>query len=247
MTWRTWWSGALAVALCAASIDGRAAAGDELLQTLCLRGFEPTKMPLDEAQRFCTCVRADVSPRLTGRQREVLTKVGADLAQGRAARPEVLANSGLRDLVIAGQARCEAAYYPPSAPIRVRSGQLELTLRCDDTGNAPEAFMYLRTRGLLSKAELAAMDKKMMAGEDVLEVAQVTQRIDGVARRVERGEIDLTGQIVASPDPAALIAALRAARTFDVAIERGRERHVASFDLAGKIAPRWAPCGGIGK
>ena len=96
MTWRTWWSGALAVFLCAAGIDTRAATGDEFLQTLCLRGFEPTKMPPGEAQRFCTCVRADVSPRLTDRQREMLAAMKADLAQGRATRPELLACSCTR-------------------------------------------------------------------------------------------------------------------------------------------------------
>lgn len=238
---------ALALVLSAASSVTYADVAEDFLVSMCARGFEFTKMPADEAQRFCTCVRADVSPRLTDRQRNVLTTAKSDLAQGRAVKQEAFASSGVRDLVIAAQARCEAAFYPPSAPITVNAGNLALTMRCDDSGTAPEALVSLRRGGLLSKAELAAMDKKMMDGKEATELAQVVQRIDGVARKPERWEIDLTGQIVSAPSPGALVAALRGARTYEVSIERGRERHAATFDLAGKIAPRWAPCGGIGK
>src|SRR6266567_2032450 len=148
--------------LCVGS--AKADEASQFLDKLCVQGFGKTSMPKADAVRFCACVIEDVIPRLSGEQRRVVAAAKADHDSGRAPSPERLVVSGVRDLVVAGQARCEAAYYPPTKPINVTTGALELTLRCNLDTRAPETFVYSRGMALLSKAELRALDQRMMNG-----------------------------------------------------------------------------------
>jgi hypothetical protein len=217
------------------------------LDSSCLQGFAKTSMPKGEAARFCTCVTEDVAPRLSGEQRRTLAALQAEAARGRNPPVERLATSGVRDLVVAGQARCEAAFYPPSSPINIAAGSLQLTLRCEDETKKPEAFVYGRGMALLSKAEMRAIDQRMMKGRHEPAYATVVTAIDGGRSKVEKWEIDLTGEIISPPNASALIEQLRNASSVSVAIERGAKRHAAAFTLSGNIPARWAPCGGVGK
>jgi hypothetical protein len=237
----------LLVVLSASASAARADPAIEFLDALCLRGFESTTMPKTESLRFCGCMRGEITPQLSSAQRSVLTSVKVDVDRGRAPNQQQLASSGVRDLVIAAQASCQAAFYPPSAPINVASGDLQLTLRCDAETRAPEAFVSVKNGPLLSQAELDSKDKRMMSGTFRSEYADVTQKIDGNSRKVERWEIDITGKIVAPPSPADLIEALRSATAYEVVVQRGKRRQVATFQLAGKIPVRWLPCGGVGR
>lgn len=236
----------LLLVLLAAS-TARADPAIEFLDALCLRGFESTTMPKAESLRFCGCMRGEIAPQLSSAQRSALTSLKADLDRGRAPNQQQLASTGVRDLVIAAQASCQAAFYPPSAPINVASGDLQLTLRCDSETRAPEAFVYIKNDPLLSQAELDLKDKRMMSGTFRSEYADVAQKVDGTSRKVERWVIDITGEIVAPPNPADLIEALRTATTYEVVVQRGKRRQVATFQLAGKIPVRWLPCGGVGR
>ena len=204
-------------------------------------------MRKSEAQRFCSCMRIDIAPRITVSQRTFLTKVQSESERGRLPSQEQFYSTGVRDLVVAAEARCEAAFYPPSGPINVRSGPLQLTLRCGVTTRAPEAFVSIMRGALLSEAELRAATKKMMKGIFDSEYAQVTQKIDGVALTVERWEIDLIGQSVAPPNVAVLIGNLRNASAYEILIQRNQKRYAASFSLLGRIPPRWVPCVGVGR
>lgn len=155
-------------------------------------------------------------------------------------------SSGVRDLVVAAQARCEAAFYPPSAPISIASGSLYLTLRCGPDTGAPEAFIYVRNGALLSRSEIDVATKQMMKGNFGSEFAQVDQKIDGSSRKAELWDIDpFSGQFVSPPIAANLIALLRASNTYEVVIQRGRQRYAGTFQLTGRIPPRWVPCGGV--
>lgn len=217
------------------------------LDQVCKQGFTKTTMPRAEADRFCACLVEDVAPRLSASQRRTLTDTKALLAQGRSSASERLASSGVRELVVAGEARCEAAFYPPSAPINISGGPLQLTLRCEDESKKPEAFVYGRGMALLSKAEQRTVDARMMKGNFEPEYAQVIFRIDGESQRTEKWEIDLTGEIVAPPNPALLIDRLRTASSMNVVIERGPRKYSGSFSISGKIPARWAPCGGVSR
>ena len=219
----------------------------QFLDFVCMQGFSKTTMPQAEAARFCSCVREEVVPGLNQEQRRTLAAAQANLARGRVPSADRIASSGVRDLVIAGQARCEAAFYPPSAPINIKAGELQLTLRCEDETNTPEAFIR-RGMSLLSKAELSALDDRMMKGDFEPEYAKVTTIIDGGSAKAERWEIvDMSGEIVAPPNSAQLIEHLRSASTFSASIERGSNRYAGIFQLAGKIPARWLPCGGVSR
>lgn len=234
------------VVLCLSSAWVHADTATDFVDFLCVRSFEKqTTMAKAEIQRFCGCMRSDISPNLSSTQRSVLASAQADLAQGRRPNMERFASSGVRDLVIAAQARCEAAFYPPSAPIGVVSGNLRLTLHCDPGTGAPAAAIYIKNRALFSQKEIDAATKKMMEGIFDSEFAQVSQKIDGSSRKAELWEIDLSGHFVSPSRSADLIALLRTANTYEVVIQRGQQRHAGIFKLTGKIPPRWVPCGGV--
>jgi hypothetical protein len=217
------------------------------LDRICMQGFAQTTMPKGEASRFCSCVRDEVVPNLNLDQRRTLAGAQADIARGRMPSAERIVSCGVRDLVVAGQARCEAAFYPPSAPINIKAGEFGLTLRCEDETKTPEAFIYRRGMSLLSKSELRALDARMMKDNFEPEYAKVTTTIDSESSKTERWEIDLTGEIVAPPNSAHLIERLRSASAFSISIERGGKRYAGVFQVAGKIPARWLPCGGVSR
>ena len=219
----------------------------ELLDQICRQGFKKTSMPAAEANRFCACVIEDVQPKLNAVHRSVLRDTKSAFTSKTPIPTDRMATSGLRELVVSGQARCEAAFYPPSAPINVSSGQLQLTLRCEDESKKPEAFIYRQGMELLSKADLKALDLRMMKDDPTPEYATATIRIDSDAVRMEKWEIDMTGEIVAPPNSANLIDRLRTATSMDVTIQRGSKQYSAAFKIAGKIPTRWAPCGGVSR
>jgi hypothetical protein len=217
------------------------------LDSICRQGFNTTTMPRGEAARFCSCVIEDVAPRLSSEQRQVLTTAQDELSKGRTPSADRFASSGVRDLVVAGQARCEAAFYPPSAPIKVVASPLELTLRCEDETKKPEAFVYIRGTALLSKSELRALTQRMMQNNFESEYAKVTTAIDGGSKINENWEIDIAGEIVSPPNSAQFIERLRRARTLSIKIERGSKQLAGTFQVTGKIPARWAPCVGVTK
>ena len=217
------------------------------LHGICKQGLLKEKMAAAEATRFCACVVDDAVPRLTPSQRRTVDDAKVALERGQAIAAERFASSGVRDLVVAGQARCEAAFYPPSAPINIAAGTLQLTLRCEDESKKPEALIYGKAMVLLSKADLKGLDARMMKDNARPEYAKVILKVDGSAPKTERWEIDLTGQIVTPPNSAALVDQLRTATILSVSIERGTKKYAADFSLSGKIPTRWAPCGGIGR
>jgi hypothetical protein len=171
----------------------------------------------------------------------------ADLDRGKAPSVDRLSASGIRELVVAGQARCEAAFYPPSAPIYFSSGSLQLTLRCDGEAKVPEAFVYGKGMSLLTKEEQTFTNNKLLKGIFETEYAKVIQKVDGALYKTENWEIDLTGEMVLSPNSALLIDRLRTASTFEVSIQRGSKKYSSAFAISGRIPPRWAPCGGVGR
>ena len=236
---------ALFVALCLSSPWMHADTATDFLDFLCSQSLKKADMPKAETQRFCGCMRSDISARLSSTQRSVLASAQADLTEGRRPNAERISSSGVRDLVIAAQARCEAAFYPPSAPISVAAGTLYLTLRCASDTRVPEVLIYIKNDALLTQTEIRAGIKRMADGKFDSEFAQVSQKIDGLARKAELWEIDLTGHIVTPPRVADLIALLRTAKSYGVVIHRGQRRYAGTFLLAGKIPPRWAPCGGV--
>lgn len=236
----------LFVVLCLSSSWVHADTATDFLDFLCLGQLEKqTDMPKTEIQSFCGCMRSDISPRLSSTQRSILASAQTDLTEGRRPNTEHFSSSGVRDLVVAAQARCEAAFYRPSAPITVATGNLHLTLRCEADTRAPEALIYIKDGALLSQTELRAAVKRMTNGNFDSEFAQVSQKIDGSSRKPELWEIDLTGHIVSPPRAAELITLLRTANTYEVVIQRGQQRHAGTFQLAGKIPARWVPCGGV--
>ncbi len=229
------------------SFSARADSASDFLGYLCFRGLQNTDVPKAEAERFCACVRSDIAPRLTNPQRAVLTSAQSDLNQGRAPNPGRFASSGVRDLVVAAQARCEAAFYPPSAPINISGDDLQLTLRCDSEIRAPEAFIYVKNGLLLSTTERRAMEKRMMAGNFDSDFATVISKFNRGHQKSEKWEIDVTGHIVSAPRAYELISLLRSASTYDVTIEHGSRKYVGAFSLTGKIPARWSPCGGVSR
>lgn len=236
----------LFTALCLSCAWAHADTATDFLDVLCLGALaKQTGMPKADTQRFCGCMRSDISPRLSSTQRSVLASAQADLTEGRRPNAERLSSSGVRDLVTAAQARCETAFYPPSAPISAAAGNLYLTLRCASDTRVPEALIYIKNDALLSQTEIHAGIKRMADGNFDSEFARVSQKIDGSARKAELWEIDLTGHSVSPPRAAELIALLRTANTYEVVIHRGQRRYAGTFLLAGKIPARWVPCGGV--
>lgn len=224
------------------SVSVGAAPSEAFLDRMCRLGFNKTTMPAAEVTRFCACVVEDVAPRLTPNQRAMLLSSEASLEAGKSPSEQAFVTSGVRDLVIAGQARCEASFYPPSAPLLLKAPPMELTLRCDDERRDAEAFIYLRDIHLLSKEEISTVDKRMMKDDFKPEYAQVTISFDGRTPIVQRWGIDLTGQIVAPPNPAKFLEQLRVARSLSVKVERGTTRIARDMAVAGKIPSRWVPC-----
>lgn len=236
----------LVAGFCLVSTYARADMATDFLDIMCANATaKQTAMSKAEIQRYCNCVRDDVSPRLSSVQRSILAAAQSDLTQGRQPNADRVASSRVRDFVIAAQARCEAAFYPPSTPISIASGDLQLTLRCEPETHAPEVILYVGNGALLSKAELDATVRSMASGQLSDEFAQVSQIIDGSPRRIERWKIDLTGQIVSSPHAAAVVAELRTAGAYEVVIRRAKHIYAGRFLLTGRIPARWVPCGGI--
>ena len=225
-----------------------AAMADEassFLNYVCMKGFTDSIMPRDEAVRFCGCIRDEVVPRLTLHQRRLVQSAEVALRQGLLPPADQFASSGIRELVVAGQARCEAAFYPPASPINVRSGALHLTLRCEDETKAPEAFIYIS--GLLTEEEVQAMNERFMKDDFEPEYARVATSFDGSPGNTERWDIDLSGEFIAPANPAQLIERLRTTSSFGVTLVRGTKRYSGVFDLRSKIPARWTPCGGVGR
>ncbi len=216
------------------------------LGDICRQGLMKERMGAAEAARFCSCVVEDVVPRLNQRQKRTIDEAKVALDRGQAISPESFALSGVRDLVVAGQARCQAAFYPPAAPITITGGPLQLTLRCEDESRKPKAVIYGRGMALLSKADQKAISARMMKGEAQPQYAIVTLQIDSDVPKIEKWEIDLTGEIVAPQNSASLVNRLRKASSLNVSIERGARKFSANFPLSG-IPARWAPCGGVGR
>ncbi len=237
----------LFVVFCLLSSSVHADAAADFLDSLCLESFDKTSMPKAEAQRVCGCMRSDISPRLSSTQRSVLASAQADLKQGRRPDTQRFSSSGVRDLVIAAQARCEAAFYPPSKPLAFKSGDLQMTLRCNAETGGPEILIYLRGGQLLNKKERDDIVQRMMKGNFDSEYAKVNLRIDRQPSRTEPWGIDLTGQIVSSLKPYDLLAELRTASALGIAISRGSFHYSGQFDLANRIPARWAPCGGVAR
>ncbi len=217
------------------------------LGDICRQGLLKERMAAAEATRFCSCVVEDVAPKLNQSQKRTIDEAKVALDRGQAISPERFASSGVRALVVAGQARCEAAFYPPSAPITITSGSLQLTLRCDDESRKQQAFIYGRGMALLSNADQKAMGALMMKGSGQPLYANVTLQIDSDAPKAEKWEIDLTGEIVAPQNSVSLIGRLRKASSLSVAIDRGPKKFSANFPVSGRIPARWAPCGSVGR
>lgn len=217
----------------------------EFLGTICLKGFEKTSMPRDEAARFCKCVQDDIRPQLNARQRTAIRDARSKLERGQKIPDDYFIGSGVRDLVVAGQARCETAFYPPSQPITLKSGKLEMTLRCEGDSQGPEIFIYIRDGQLLTKKEHDNITERMMKDNFDPEYAKVSVKINARPPRTELWEIDITGQIVAPPKSHNLLVELRTATSLEVNISRGGFRYQGTFMLTDKIPPRWVPCGGV--
>jgi hypothetical protein len=217
------------------------------LHGICKQGLLKEQMASAEATRFCTCLVEDVAVRLNQSQRRTIDEVKVALDRGQAIAPDRFASSGVRDLIVAGQARCEAAFYPPSAPISVSGGALQLNLRCDDEFKKPEAVIFGNGMALLSKADLKALDARIAKEDATPDYARVILKIDSDAPKTERWEIDMTGEAVSPPNAALLIDRLRTATALSVSIERGSKRYKGTFLISGKIPARWVPCGGIGR
>lgn len=220
----------------------------DLLEQICLQGFDETTMPRDEAIRFCRCVRDDVSPRLNSKHREMLKETYRLLSSGQNITEDYateIFKSGLRDLLVAGWARCEAAFYPPSSPISVKSGNLVLVLRCDTDTGGPEIFFNIGSGELFSKKELKMYRDRVMKGDFMPEIVQIRISIDDGPFRTENWEVDLTGKFVLTRQPHELLPKLRNASTLEVSIKHGDNYYSGKFFLEGVIPPRWVPCGGI--
>lgn len=217
------------------------------MDSACMQDFATTSMPQHEARRFCGCLRDEVVPRLTWHQRSILASVESELRQGRVPSVDRLVSSGIRELVVAGQARCEAAFYPPSAPIVINSGPIHLVIRCEDDTKLPETFIYRDRMALLSDAEQNAVIERMMKDNQDPEYARVTTSFDGSSANNELWEIDVTGASVSPPNAAQLVERLRMTSTFKVTVEHGSRRYSGVFDLRSKIPARWTPCGGVGR
>ncbi|KRB79062.1 hypothetical protein [Noviherbaspirillum sp. Root189] len=234
----------LLVAL-SASFPAWADQAEDFLISLCMKGFQMTSMPTGDAQNFCSCVRKDISPRLSSVQRTTLRAAQEDLLKNRKPDAAGLSESGVRDLVVAAQARCEQALYPPSTPVHAQAGKLEMTLRCNSDTSVPEALIYIRNGQLLSEKEKTEQGKKLMDDPNFMGYfATVSTVIDGI-RKTEKWGIDMIGQIVFPEKPHELISALRSAKTFEVDIKRGTNTYAGTFQMTGKISPLWNPCGAM--
>lgn len=217
----------------------------DFIDMLCLHGFEKAIPKLD-AEHFCSCVRADMSPQLTSNQRVILKAAQSELSNGQTPNSQKFYESGLRDLVIAAQARCEAAFFSPFAPINIYGGKLQLTLRCGVEEKTPEAFISIKNEKLLSKTEQLDLDNRMMTGSFRPEYALVSQKIDGKQLKNEQWEIDLSGGVISPANPSNLIEKLRYAKDYEVIIKYGQKQFIAKIPVTNHIPPKWTPCGGIG-
>ncbi|MCG2722286.1 MAG: hypothetical protein L6290_09775 [Thermodesulfovibrionales bacterium] len=219
----------------------------DFLGDVCLQGFAETSMPPDEALRFCKCVLNDIKPQVTSQQRNIIRDARFKIDRGQKIPEDYFVASGVRDLVVIGQARCEAAFYPPSDPITFKGGNIEMILRCDEETQSPEIFIYILTGKLLTKKEVNKITDRMMKDDFNPEYARVSIQIDSHAQRTESWEIDLTGQIVSPPKPHSFLADLRKASSMNINISRGTYIYYGHFLLADKIPSRWEPCGGISR
>lgn len=235
-------------------VRAKGSASDQLAATsteidfigqVCAQGFAGTSMPRSEVTRFCKCVQDDINPQLTDQQRISIREAQAIMARGQPISEGFFVASGVRDLVIAGQARCEAAFYPPSQPISFRSGSLMMTLRCNDETQGPEVFIYIQDGRLLTKREHDNVAERMIKGDFGGEFANVKLQFDAAPSRDERWQIDLTGQMVSPSNPHIVITELRGASFLKVDISRGKFHYSGRFSIDNSIPPRWVPCGGV--
>ena len=217
-----------------------------VLFNLCERAFtKESEMSRSEVRLFCTCVRDDVSGRLSPMQLRVLSDTKAALEAGRSFSPDRFASSGIRDLVVAGQARCEAAFYPPSGPISIRSSNLTLVLGCEIDSMAPELFVHFSNVALVTDAQIRSMEESLFKENYQPEYVKVAFGIDGGSYEIEDWEVSLTGDSLSPRNSANLITRLRTASALKLEVRSEKQIIAGTFKLSGRIHPRWMPCGGV--
>ncbi len=222
-----------------------ATTASNFLNTLCERGFDKTTMPSAEVARFCNCMMRDIQPRLTPAQQSYLSDVDSRLKRGISVSKEALAVSGVRDLVVEAQARCEAAFYPPSEPLSITGGELRLYLNCDDEEQDVRILISI-AGSLIAKDELKLLTKRLLVrADDSWPTATVQQSFDGKTSGSESWSIGLSGDSVHPETPRRLLETLRSTKPYKVIVRRGQQQFSGSFDLATHLPPRWQPCGGI--
>lgn len=213
------------------------------IEQVCMQGFNTTSMPKKEANKFCACVKEDIKPQITSNQNKVISEIQDDIKRGRNPNVERFSSSGIKDLVIASQARCESSFYPPQNPIHLSSGNFRMTLRCDYETKKEEVILYNDKMKLVSKKENEIFLKRIGEDDFVPPYANVSLSIDSDKTILENWEIDITGKIVSPPEPRGFIKNIRMGKKVTLLVKKGGNEYTALFDLEGKIPLRWNACG----
>lgn len=85
----------------------------EWIHNVCIQGFKgDAGMPVDEAEKFCNCVRDEVATQIDAKHRASIRNVREFLALDRIPPEGVFEKSGLKYLVEASQDRCAGQLWP---------------------------------------------------------------------------------------------------------------------------------------
>ena len=226
------------------------ALANEHVADLCEVSFAKETMPKDEVALFCSCVAADVGPRLSTGQNSLVGKVADSLRPGSPGVPksllEQVASSGVRDLIVAAQARCSDALYSSRDYIELRSDDgAELALYCDLDRVIPVASFGKDGLRFATEDEIESSLEAIIMGtgpDSAYTVVEFSWSADGGPKTVEYWDVNLAGDGADAEVAGKLLQEVRFADRLNISVRRGNTKYSGQFNVSKKIPPLWRPC-----
>lgn len=212
--------------------------------SVCRMSFEAekTSMPASEVEKFCACVSEDVTPRLDSYQLGLVHQATQPQKLSRRDAEDLattLHSAGVRDVIVAAQARCSDALYSVPRALTLKSADgSELALFCHYDLAVPTASFS--RPGLVLATEDEILDG--LDNSSAFPVVQVTWQIDDNDAVTEYWDCNLEGNGVDAGSAGHLIRALREGNRLQIRVSRDAHIHTAVFDLSGKVPRLWDAC-----
>ena len=212
--------------------------------------FQEETMPKSEVALFCECVATDVGPRLSSDQAMLARRFASEILPDSPGVSRNLldefASSGIRDMIVAAQARCGDVLYDTRNYIELKSDDgATLAFYCDADRIVPVATFSKENLQFASENEIVdSLEAIMMATDDdggYLMVA-ISWSADGGETTTENWNVNIAGNGADADVAGKLLRDTRFAKRLTFEAKRGNVIYSGHFNVAKKIPSLWRPC-----